>query len=324
MYLPLKTNRHAINANKLLKKLGIKTPDFEFQVMKQYVNYAGQKASDHIKETILENKPLMIARFGRTELICMHLYCNSKSGVSKYFKYAMGSIDSYKFTKKVSRNIYQVAGLFPITIETLSKFSELLLEDMKYLDILGSWVPQELHFKEELHNITKVNLEDLEPYYHNDPWSSSLTGKKVLIIHPYADSIKAQYKKRELLFNNPNVLPEFELKTIKAVQSNACNKTKYSNWFEALDYMKDLIDQTDFDMAIIGCGAYGFHLAAHIKRIGKQAIHMGGATQILFGIKGKRWESNQFISNLFNEHWVRPSKEETPKNIHVVEGGAYW
>ena len=27
----------------------------------------------------------------------------------------------------------------------------------------------------------------------------------------------------------------------------------------------------------LGCGAYGFPLAAHVKRMGKKAIHMGGS-----------------------------------------------
>lgn len=34
----------------------------------------------------------------------------------------------------------------------------------------------------------------------------------------------------------------------------------------------------EFDIAIIGCVDYGFPLAAHIKRIGKQATHIGDAT----------------------------------------------
>ena len=42
----------------------------------------------------------------------------------------------------------------------------------------------------------------------------------------------------------------------------------------------------DFDVALIGCGAYGFPLAAKLKTAGKQAIHLGGVLQALFGIKG--------------------------------------
>jgi glycerol-3-phosphate dehydrogenase len=48
----------------------------------------------------------------------------------------------------------------------------------------------------------------------------------------------------------------------------------------------------DYDVALIGCGAYGLPLASHVKRKGKQSIHLGGGLQLLFGIKGKRWDDN--------------------------------
>ena len=46
----------------------------------------------------------------------------------------------------------------------------------------------------------------------------------------------------------------------------------------------------EFDVSIVGCGAYGFPLANEIKKKGKVAIHLTGATQLMFGIVGKRWE----------------------------------
>ena len=113
-------------------------------------------------------------------------------------------------------------------------------------------------------------------------------------------------------------------KVIKAIQSVAGEECNFENWFQALNHMKEQIDNIDFDIAIIGCGAYGFPLAAHVKRIGKQAIHMGGSTQLLFGIKGKRWEKHEFISSLFNENWVYPRLDETPKGYKRVEDGCYW
>lgn len=167
-------------------------------------------------------------------------------------------------------------------------------------------------------------LEDMEPYDYDKPWSMALSGKKVLVVHPFAKSIELQYAKRKLLWDNQNVLPDFELKTIKAIQTIAGEKSSFNNWFEALDYIKKRMDETDYDVAIIGCGAYGFHLAAHAKRTGHVAIHLGGATQILFGIKGKRWENIPEVSKFFNEHWVNPLPEETPMNKDKVEGGCYW
>jgi hypothetical protein len=35
-------------------------------------------------------------------------------------------------------------------------------------------------------------------------------------------------------------------------------------------------------------------------------VHLGGATQRLFGIRGKRWDERPFFQNLYNEHWTRP------------------
>jgi hypothetical protein len=128
------------------------------------------------------------------------------------------------------------------------------------------------------------------------------------------------------------VLPDFHLKTIPAIQNPALlgQKPKFNDWFDALDYLKEQIAESDFDIALLGCGAYGFPLAAFVKKLGKQAIHLGGASQLLFGIKGERWERTYpNIAKLFNEYWVYPSPEETPKNAHWNENGwgvrgAYW
>ena len=110
------------------------------------------------------------------------------------------------------------------------------------------------------------------------------------------------------------------LQTIKAVQTIVGNTAGYSSWFEALNEMKCQIEAKDFDIALLGCGAYGFPLAAYIKSLGKQAIHMGGQLQLLFGIKGKRWDNLGF----YNKYWVRPSGNERPENLLNVENGAYW
>lgn len=169
-------------------------------------------------------------------------------------------------------------------------------------------------------------LNSLEPYLHTNPWSIVLENKKILVIHPFNKTIESQYNnKREFLFSDERVLPIFKsLETIKAVQTIAGNATSFNDWFEALEYMKSEIDKKDFDIAIIGCGAYGFPLAAHVKRIGKKAIHLGGATQMLFGIKGKRWIENPKFTSIINKHFVLPSEEDKVVDAEKVENGCYW
>ena len=46
-------------------------------------------------------------------------------------------------------------------------------------------------------------------------------------------------------------------------------------------------------VALLGCGAYGMPLGAFIKDgLKKPAIHVDGVLQLLFEIKGKRWDEN--------------------------------
>ena len=75
---------------------------------------------------------------------------------------------------------------------------------------------------------------------------------------------------------------------------------------EFIHYLHDLpeaiLDKQDYDICLIGAGAYGFPLAAHVKRKGKKAIHLGGALQLLFGVKGKRWEDPNYGVNEWNVH----------------------
>ena len=138
-----------------------------------------------------------------------------------------------------------------------------------------------------------------------------------------ANTISNQFKNKDKLFDD-GFWPECKLITYKAIQTIAGEKdTRFQNWFEALKYMITDIQKLNFDIAIIGCGAYGFPLAAAVKRMGKQAIHLGGATQLLFGIRGNRWENSE-LRRFFNEYWVKPGIDEIPSHAGKIENGCYW
>lgn len=282
-------------------------------------------ANDLIYQLLQRDAPCMIARFGSTEMLCLVNYLSVKRNNRSWKNYISGKTSEWWWEDNVINQMRQWSGFFPARIDKIEQFCQLMIKDIPEVDLLGSWLLQEKYFKHELTNTKKVVLEDLEPFFATNPWTKALAGKKVLVVHPFAETIEMQYKKRELLFNN-DLLPDFDLKIVKAVQSIAGEKTEHKDWFAALKWMEEEIDKVDYDIAIVGCGAYGFPLAAHIKRSGKKAIHLAGVTQLLFGIKGKRWE--EFIvwpyTNLFNEHWVYPGEKEKPKNANVVEGACYW
>jgi hypothetical protein len=285
-------------------------------------------ASQEIFNALTSPEPRMIARFGSNELVCMTNYIGVKAKQRHWIKYIRGTALPWWWEPAVIRQMNICAGFFPPNIPALEYFSELMIQDTELVDILGSWLPNEECFAQQLQRTKRVHLELLNPYFSKSPWTRALEGKKVLVIHPFAATIQAQYKRRELLFAN-NLLPAFELKTIKAVQSIAGEKTEFDTWFDALDHMKAQMDQVDYDICLIGCGAYGFPLAAHAKRMGNVGFHLGGSLQLLFGIRGKRWENPDYnpvynYAALMNEHWVKPAEEERPVAANKVEGACYW
>lgn len=125
-------------------------------------------------------------------------------------------------------------------------------------------------FQKELRNSQFIALRLLEPFWSKQPWTKALENKKILVIHPFAEAISKQYNQREVLFNNPTMLPQFkDFHVIKAVQSLGGDDKRFSDWFEALDWMKNEMDKIDYEICLIGCGAYGFPLAAYAKNKGK-------------------------------------------------------
>lgn len=288
--------------------------------------------NEYIYNGLMAEPPFMVARFGSIELdAALYPYLVSLPLWKRYQLYAQKKIPFLRYTPEYAQHLMNPlcnnAGFFPNDIRLLAKFSEKMrLEDSSCCCCCCCccWNNEDLMIPFFSPDIQFAELSDLDQFDTSHPWFRALAGKKVLVVHPFAKTIEAQYQKREHLWANPDILPEFELHTIKAVQSIAGEKVPYNDWFDALHSMENQMDAIDYDVAIIGCGAYGFSLTAHAKRMGKKAIHLGGATQLLFGIKGKRWDEMFNVNKYYNEYWVYPSIEETPKHKERVEGGCYW
>jgi len=277
------------------------------------------KASEIIIGALSSEKPIMISRYGATEL---NATLNYKKKHPLSF---LRSICPFWIGERTKKNMINLSGFFPSNDKTLSQFSDLIYRITSDIDILGTWIGNE-NLMPLSKECIKIFLPRIEPFWSRKPWTKCLEGKKIVVIHPFTESIKQQYNKRELLFANKDILPEFaSLTVIKAVQSLGGETNGFASWFDALQYMEDEIDKVDYDVALIGCGAYGMPLAAHCKKMGKKAVHLGGSLQLLFGIRGNRWETEQDIYMQFmNEHWVRPLESERPAGAQNVENACYW
>jgi hypothetical protein len=276
-----------------------------------------RQGNNLIRSLIEGDDPVMIARHGHVELI---------------------AAANYEITNTIP-NMHELhinAGFFPEDQELAKRWAELYLNCLRELDCMCEWNFRYGRFVEAENLFGKYhpnsqlisNLGVLTPFFEDLPWTKSLEGRRVLVVHPFEKSIRNQYARREHLFENPGILPVFSsLSTVKAIQTAAgTTDPRFPTWFEAYRFMCDEIDKNDFEIALIGAGAYGLPLAAHVKRSGRKAIHVGGGLQLLFGIYGARWSSDDHapIRSLINEHWVRPLPEERPDAADRVEGGCYW
>ncbi len=162
----------------------------------------------YIFEQIESGKPFMAGRLGGVESRAATQAIGLEMGVRK------------GISPRVSEQAQINAGFFPPTNEQLIKFAHLIQESMKQVDLLGSMQTnyEEFLVRQYMPEASVItNIGNLEPYYSMSPWSKALAGKKVLVIHPFSKTIAAQYKNHNKLFDNPDILPDFDLKALKAV-----------------------------------------------------------------------------------------------------------
>ena len=219
------------------------------------------------------------------------------------------------------------AGIFPLSDSGLAAFASAYGQALAAVDLLGFW--QSDHQAALVTGLERppalCPLPALEPFRQKRPWSEALAGRSVLVVHPFTASIAAQYERHGgALFADPRVLPPFQLQVLRPPLTHAPRTEGFASWGEALASLEASALSLSFDVALVGCGAYGLPLAAGLRRQGRQAIHLGGALQLLFGILGRRWDGDPAIQRLRNDRWIRPGAEETPSTAAAIEGGCYW
>lgn len=269
-----------------------------------------EEANALIKEKILSGEPFALCRLGSAEFTLMQLFD----------EYEMFHHDRLK-----QSNMY---SLFHESVEEIRRWVNLTKEDCRDIDIMAYFEDhpiEEYLIRSYCSQAKLIRLEQIETYLYDVPWTMALEGKKVLVISPFVETMKEQYPKIDKIYEGHKMLPEFELKTLKSVWFSGTDDD-FENWFDALDYLYEEAMKIDFDIALLSCSTFGFDLACMFKRAGKQAIQYGGALQMLFGIKGARWDNYPPYSKFYNEYWVRAPKTEAPsKNfVNKLDNGCYW
>lgn len=279
------------------------------------------QAHRQIHDLILEQVPTAIGKIGSTELLGLKHWRHHANDAS-----ALASADG----KRVCYKLYKNAGVFPESPDSYADFCRTFTTSLAKMDQLAPWF-----LKDERATLKQcapqAQLISTDPIYllplgsaNPDHWTQSLRHKTILAVSPFTATIEEQFSRREQIWPGEHpLLPECTLKTLRVPLAASVAPSPYPDWLTGLEALKTQMAGIDFDVALIGAGAWSLPLATHAKALGKIGIHLGGATQILFGIKGKRWDRGG-EPTYYNNAWVRPSAAETPSGVNQVESACYW
>ena len=285
--------------------------EYRIKYFSKYVgrSYDVQQANEQLKKWIEEGRPFAVTRNGMAETVYFaSLIKDSFWGTSTYKKHMA------------------LKGYFNNKAE-IQEYKRIIEDCYENSDIVCAWYvlvmeEYQLHELAQKAIITRTRLVD--EYDYPGCWIQSLEGKRVLVVSPFIETMQEQYKKRKQLHRLINTLPDFTLLTVKSVWWYSDGKDqRFKSWNEVLEYLYDECMKEKFDIALLSCGTFSTPLAVKLKKAGKQAVQMGGALQLLFGIKGKRWDDK----GIYNEYWVRLPDSTKLGNVDVLDhtqGGIYW
>jgi hypothetical protein len=310
-----------------------------------------------IKELRMESRktPLLGQTDGARELVRAvetgFPYAAGKLGTSEldalcwYITHRQNKIQSARtaYPLHVFRHMVVNAGLFPARPDVIDAWCEHMFRVvLPTMDLMVEWNPTyklHEHYFLETHapHSKRTVLRALEPYYEDD-LSARYTlaipsGSKVAIISPFFDTILEQGPKLHTIWPDKPMWNEsitcipiqtFFSPLVTSLPTQQWPGAAGTCWEAACDMIVDKVRAVGAKYALVGCGALSLPIVAALKTVGCIAIHTGGATQIMFGIKGRRWDNHGVISKFYNDSWIRPAHHEIPEKSAAIENGCYF
>lgn len=230
--------------------------------------------------------------------------------------------------RRPARRLFNNAGFFPVEKRAFQGWHQTMIRAIASMDFLCSWQTDPF-----LQNYETSLIHDLAPASRDLPLEELgrpllpfLVPFRWLVVSPFTQSIRRQLPKLrevhdpEKRWNVDWDAPVTTCQLVRCPFQSHLESSPYASWQEGLEQLTKDVLSCDFEVALIGAGAWSLPVAARIKAAGRSAIHFGGETQLLFGIKGKRWENY----GIYNSAWVSPDPTEMPAHRDRVEQGCYW
>jgi hypothetical protein len=279
-----------------------------------------------LQSALAEKKGCLIGRNGSTELTTL-------------YNFEMAPM----YANQLAKSLERYSGVFPANLSTLTKWAVQYRKALSAIDeepIVAGWYQSMASYEYGLLRFTCpkapiMPLRCLEPYYVSPElrWTNCLAGKRVAVVSSFSKTILNQIPKAKEIWGeySESLLPSsatwIPIQTgfpPELARGSVEWPAECSSWDLAVQWLEKEVLAVQADVCLIGCGGLGMILGAQLKEKGVACIVMGGAIQVLFGIKGQRWQSHSVISTFWNDAWVWPSEDETPGGNKKIEGGCYW
>ena len=281
-----------------------------------------QQSRTWISEALVRRAPCAIGKVGTSELL-------SQEYLDRWIQLPWPANASWK---RPAQRLYSNAGVFPVRKDIYQRWAGEYREAIREMDFIAQWQPEgtfldayeQAFLDQELPKAIRGNFHSLEPV--RAPWLRPLSDLRWLVISPFCQTISTQLHKLTQLNIFHGVPAESLARIASTCRLLPCPQLPYMvpprhrNWFHGLEEMQATMNTIDFDVAIIGAGAWSIPLVVHAKKLRRIGIHLGGTVNLLFGIRGGRFEDR----GLYNDHWIRPLPSECPANHKLLENGAYW
>jgi hypothetical protein len=271
-----------------------------------------------IRNALASRKPFAAGKIGGTELRALEYWDRR---LRFEWPPARGWI-------RPAERLMLLSGFFPIEKGHFTSWQNITTQAISEMDFLCAWQTDPFFEQYEQLLINKLAPSSFNFFLRNlgRPLIPILLPFKWLVVSPFSLSVERQLPKlREI--HDPDFVQDGEwnypAQTCQVVRCpfySHLEKSPYASWLDGLEKMSKEILAKQFDVALIGAGAWSLPLAARIKDSGRSAIHMGGETQLIFGIRGKRWDNY----SIYNKSWVSPDDSEMPQKRERVEDGCYW
>lgn len=238
--------------------------------------------------------------------------------------------------RRPAQRLYECSGLFPVRRDIFLRWAQIYQESLGTLDVVSQWQPGMAYegvlegqlLAKYSPRAFRAGLSFVHLLMPKAPWLDDLPRLRWLVVSPFPKTIRHQLPRLSGLgVYSPSCRESLERRAEDTVLVPSppfayMVPPRHRDWFQALEEMKAEMEKAkgSFDIALVGAGAWSLPLVAHAKKVGKKGMHLGGSLQLLFGIKGGRYDG----WGVYNGEWIRPLPKETPENFRRMEKGAYW